>query len=126
MRPSSIRIVVVLPAPLGPTKPHTDPFGIVRSRLSTTRRSPNSLVKPVVATTKAGGETVVTGAGLPCTRDMSCNVRTRAIAVDPPKDDFVCHPLILLVNAQDNPSEPPGGCSSSATLWTSLPISQVS
>src|SRR3954471_3735096 len=54
-RPSSIRMVVVLPEPLGPRKPCTPPRGTARSRPSTaTTRRPrcrNSLRSPVVSTT---------------------------------------------------------------------------
>ena len=35
-RPSSIRIVVVLPEPFGPRKPNTDPVGTCNERSSTT------------------------------------------------------------------------------------------
>ena len=40
IRPSSIRIVVVLPEPLGPRKPWTPPSGTFRSRPSTARCGP--------------------------------------------------------------------------------------
>ena len=43
-------MVVVLPAPFGPTKPETTPFGMARSRSSTTVRRPNRLVKPLLVT----------------------------------------------------------------------------
>src|SRR6202034_4307551 len=49
-RPSSIRIVVVFPAPFGPTNPQTDPEGMASATSSTTVRSPKRLVSPVVAT----------------------------------------------------------------------------
>jgi len=43
-----MRIVVVLPAPLGPTKPVMRPAGMLRSALSTARRRPYVLVSQVV------------------------------------------------------------------------------
>ena len=49
-----MRMVVVFPAPFGPTKPQTDPLGMARSSPSTTLRFPNSLVSPVVTTARAG------------------------------------------------------------------------
>src|ERR1700684_1279112 len=51
-RPSSIRIVVVLPAPFGPTKPQTDPEGMASARPSTTVRSPKRFVSPAVETAR--------------------------------------------------------------------------
>src|SRR5215204_4265084 len=50
-RPSSMRSVVVLPAPLGPRKPYTSPRRTVRRTPSTARRSPYRLVSPFVMTT---------------------------------------------------------------------------
>ncbi len=44
-----MRMVVVLPAPLGPTKPDTAPDGTRRSILSTATRGPNFFVSPSVA-----------------------------------------------------------------------------
>jgi len=41
-----MRIVVVLPAPLGPRKPKTSPRPTLKSTASTARRSPNRLVSP--------------------------------------------------------------------------------
>jgi hypothetical protein len=61
MSPSSIRIVVVFPAPLGPTKPQTEAFGIARFKLSTTLRSPNLFVRPVVMTANSDASVAVTG-----------------------------------------------------------------
>src|SRR5450756_684 len=49
-RPSSMRIVVVLPAPFGPTKPQTEPEGMASATSSTTVRLPKRLVGPVVDT----------------------------------------------------------------------------
>src|SRR3954470_2561975 len=43
-RPSSIRMVVVLPAPLGPRKPVTDPGSTVNERSETARTGPNALL----------------------------------------------------------------------------------
>src|SRR5579862_312692 len=51
VRPSSIRISVVLPAPFGPRKPKATPRGTTRSAPSTASRSPNLLVRPVVSMT---------------------------------------------------------------------------
>ncbi len=53
-------MVVVLPAPFGPTNPQTEPLGIARSRPSTTVRSPKRLVSPAVDTASAepGGSPV--------------------------------------------------------------------
>jgi len=45
-RPSSIRNAVVLPAPLGPSRPTTCPCSTVRSSWSTTRRPPKDFVSP--------------------------------------------------------------------------------
>ena len=45
-RPSSIRSVVVLPAPFGPRKPYTSPRAPVRLTPSTASRSPYLLVSP--------------------------------------------------------------------------------
>src|SRR5829696_336538 len=50
-RPSSMRSVVVLPAPLGPRKPYTSPRRTVRRTPSTAKRSPYRLVRPFVMTT---------------------------------------------------------------------------
>src|SRR5215207_4252001 len=46
--PSSMRIVVDLPAPFGPTNPATPPSGRSRSISLTALRSPKSLVRPAV------------------------------------------------------------------------------
>jgi hypothetical protein len=43
--PSNILIVVDFPAPLGPRKPKTEPFGILKLTLSTATKSSNFLVK---------------------------------------------------------------------------------
>ena len=45
-----MRIVVVLPAPFGPTNPQTEPAGMVSARSSTTVREPNRFVSPSVET----------------------------------------------------------------------------
>ena len=45
-----MRIVVVLPAPLGPRKPKTEPRGTLRSIASTARVVPNSFVSPAHST----------------------------------------------------------------------------
>src|SRR3954447_9223186 len=45
-RPATIRSVVVLPHPEGPSKAKNDPEGTVRSRLSTARNVPKRLVRP--------------------------------------------------------------------------------
>ncbi len=44
-RPHTMRIVVVLPAPLGPSNPYVSPSAIVRLTSSTATRSPNRLVR---------------------------------------------------------------------------------
>ena len=49
MMSSSMRIVVVLPAPLGPRKPNTSPRSISRSRSATAVNSPKRFVSPWVA-----------------------------------------------------------------------------
>src|SRR3954466_11959839 len=64
MRPRTIRSVVVLPAPLGPRKPVTEPGSTVKLRLSTARTVPNDLDRP--ATTMRPGWSV-TGVSLPFT-----------------------------------------------------------
>ena len=43
-------MVVVLPAPLGPRTPYTDPVGTARSTPSTARVVPNALTRPDVST----------------------------------------------------------------------------
>src|ERR1700722_10307846 len=48
VRPSNMRIIVVLPAPLGPRKPKALPRGTCRSTLSIAARWPKRLVRPVV------------------------------------------------------------------------------
>jgi hypothetical protein len=60
MRPRSILMVVVLPAPFGPTNPQTEPLGMARSRPSTTVRSPKRFVSLSVdtASTELGGSPV--------------------------------------------------------------------
>src|SRR5215471_17192714 len=45
-----IRIVVVLPEPLGPMNPNTDPDGTARDRLLTAARSPKVFVTSVNVT----------------------------------------------------------------------------
>src|SRR3954451_24022181 len=47
--PSSIRSVVILPAPLGPRKPTTRPTSAVNDRLSTANTEPNRLVRPATS-----------------------------------------------------------------------------
>src|SRR5690606_17838608 len=49
-RPSSMRSVVVLPAPLGPRKPYTSPRRTVRLTSLTANWSPYRLVNPSVTT----------------------------------------------------------------------------
>jgi hypothetical protein len=48
IRPSSKRIVVDLPAPLGPRKPNISPGATVRLRLSTATMRPKCLVMPSI------------------------------------------------------------------------------
>src|SRR6478609_12039799 len=47
--PSSTRIVVDLPAPLGPRKPWTSPVATSRSSPSSARKSPNALTRPEIS-----------------------------------------------------------------------------
>src|SRR5271170_2154000 len=49
VRPSSVRIIVVLPAPLGPRKPKALPLGTCRSTPSSAVRAPKRLVSPAVS-----------------------------------------------------------------------------
>ena len=59
VRPSSIRISVVLPEPLGPSMPSTEPTGTSRSIPSTATVAPNTLRRPLIrAAATAGGATV--------------------------------------------------------------------
>ena len=46
MSPASIRIVVVLPAPLGPRKPYTTPVGTERIQAIDRRASAVALAEP--------------------------------------------------------------------------------
>ena len=46
MKPASIRMVVDLPAPLGPRKPSTSPRGTSNDTLSTAVNAPKRLVSP--------------------------------------------------------------------------------
>src|SRR5205807_5117950 len=46
----SMRRVGVLPDPLGPRKPNTEPSGTAKLRRSTTVRPPRRLVRPLVST----------------------------------------------------------------------------
>src|SRR5258706_473463 len=50
-----MRIVVVLPAPLGPRKPKTSPRPTLKSKPSAATRSPNSLVSPRASMSAPGG-----------------------------------------------------------------------
>src|SRR5262245_53206035 len=51
--PHSIRIMVVLPEPLGPRRPKISPCWIDRSTWSTARRGPKFLVRPCATTAAA-------------------------------------------------------------------------
>ena len=51
VKPTSVRISVVLPAPFGPRKPNATPAGTVRSTLSTAARSPKRFVSAVASMT---------------------------------------------------------------------------
>ena len=64
-RSSSSRIVVVLPAPLGPRNPNTCPGSTLRSRRSTATVAPNDFVNPRVsiAATIAGSSAYQIPAG---------------------------------------------------------------
>src|SRR2546421_8015207 len=55
-RPTSILMVVVLPAPLGPRKPNSSPAPTSRSRSSTAVRLPYRLVRSLVASTRSSVE----------------------------------------------------------------------
>ena len=60
-RPVRIRIVVVLPAPFGPSRPKTEPRGTSRSSESSARTDPNRFVSPRVRI--AGSAPAPGGAG---------------------------------------------------------------
>src|SRR5207237_680619 len=49
--PTRTRRVVVLPAPLGPSRPHTSPWPTAKSRASTASTCPKRLVRPDTAMT---------------------------------------------------------------------------
>ncbi|HEX3388417.1 MAG TPA: hypothetical protein VHT94_05200 [Streptosporangiaceae bacterium] len=49
---AEVLMVVVLPAPFGPTKPQTEPTGMARSTPSTTVRRPKRFVSPAVDTAR--------------------------------------------------------------------------
>src|SRR2546425_12075683 len=49
IRPSNIRMVVVLPAPLGPRNPKTVPAETVRFKVSTARCGPKCLESPFIS-----------------------------------------------------------------------------
>ena len=51
VRPSSMRMSVVLPAPFGPRNPNATPAGTRSSTSWTAVRSPKRLVRPEVSTT---------------------------------------------------------------------------
>jgi hypothetical protein len=57
-----MRIVVVLPAPLGPRKPKTSPRPTLKSMLSTATRSPKRLVRPRASISAPGGASAGDGA----------------------------------------------------------------
>src|SRR3712207_9189285 len=58
-RPVIIRIVVVLPAPLGPRKPVTVPDSSSNDTSSTTVRSPYFLVRPLTVIISASSDRLV-------------------------------------------------------------------
>src|SRR6266576_1295564 len=63
MRPRSIRIVVVLPEPLGPRKPYTEPAGTARLTPSTASWPPrNRLDSPALLIATAGPQDAAAGA----------------------------------------------------------------
>src|SRR5271156_4104786 len=62
VRPSNVRIMVVLPAPFGPRKPNAQPRGTSRSTPSIAARSPKRLVRPRVS---IAGDPVGSGSGEP-------------------------------------------------------------
>src|SRR5271155_48268 len=53
MKPASMRMVVDLPAPLGPRKPSTSPRATLKDTLSTAVKLPKRLVRPLM--TISGG-----------------------------------------------------------------------
>src|SRR3954453_18233822 len=64
MRPRSMRMVVVLPDPLGPRNPNTEPVGTARSTPSTAASSPNRFDRPSVwMAGSAVGDCCFKGAG---------------------------------------------------------------
>ena len=60
-----MRMVVVLPAPLGPRKPNTSPRQTARSRWSTASSLPKRLVSPCVASTTGRSSQTGSGEGAP-------------------------------------------------------------
>jgi hypothetical protein len=58
IRPRSIRIVVVLPEPFGPTKPQTVPIGTSKFAWETATRSPYRLLRSL---TEIANSDVATG-----------------------------------------------------------------
>ena len=55
MKPASIRMVVDLPAPLGPRKPSTSPRRTLNDTLSTAVNAPKRLVRPSISM-RTGGQ----------------------------------------------------------------------
>src|SRR5262252_598379 len=69
-----MRIVVVLPAPFGPSKPNIAPLGTDRERLSTARNFPNDFETPVRPIAVSIGSTIITeflGGGLAAAVQLS-------------------------------------------------------
>src|SRR4051794_13694611 len=60
-----MRRVVVLPAPLGPRKPVTEPGSTVKLRSSTARTAPKVLVRPATSTRTGSRRAVPAGGVLP-------------------------------------------------------------
>ena len=77
----SIRTVVVLPAPFGPSRPRTSPRRTSRSIPRTAQRSPNRRPRPVARS--------ITGSGVGhrSQSDRACHNRARDPTVEPPRGD---------------------------------------
>src|SRR5215203_3110934 len=94
-----MRIVVVLPAPFGPSRPNTSPWRTVRSSLSTAVKSPYFLVRPRIRIAGApftlaprGGSAAgsVTAAAVSCGSAASGCCSAPAIALEH-EEQADCH-----------------------------------
>ena len=77
IRPRSIRIAVVFPAPLRPMKPVTDPVGTWRSRSATTIRVPYFFVSRDVSMAGSDRAVVFTESSVRCDAPLDLNVTWR-------------------------------------------------